>query len=99
APADYLAYTAPVHPEGEEASGIFAAAAKKYQTMNDKSSDIDGPNVGASAGLEHTTALARIGLRMSDWFEKWFPDAFVLALSAVAIVFVACVLWGGSSVP
>ena len=36
--------------------------------------------------------LASIGLRLSDWFEKWFPDAFVLALSAVAIVFVASVL-------
>lgn len=66
--------------------------------MNDKSSDITGPR-SASADFDQTTALARIGLRMSDWFEKWFPDAFVLALSAVAIVFAACVLWGGSSVP
>jgi len=41
--------------------------------------------------------LARIGLRLSDWFEKWFPDAFVLALSVVAIVFVAS-LGSGSSV-
>jgi short-chain fatty acids transporter len=36
--------------------------------------------------------LASIGLRLSDWFEKWFPDAFVLALSAVAVVFAASVL-------
>jgi short-chain fatty acids transporter len=41
--------------------------------------------------------LARIGLRLSDWFEKWFPDAFALALAAVGIVFVAC-LFAGSSV-
>jgi short-chain fatty acids transporter len=34
--------------------------------------------------------LAALGLRMSDWFERWFPDAFSLALAAVAIVFVAC---------
>ena len=34
--------------------------------------------------------LAAIGLRLSDWFERWFPDAFALALVAVAIVFVAC---------
>jgi short-chain fatty acids transporter len=40
--------------------------------------------------------LARIGLRLSDWFEKWFPDAFVLALAAVAVVFVACLLAGSS---
>ena len=43
-------------------------------------------------------ALARVGLRLSDWFEKWFPDAFVLALSVVAIVFIAS-LAAGSSVP
>jgi len=40
--------------------------------------------------------LARIGLKLSDWFEKWFPDAFVLALAAVAVVFVACLLAGSS---
>jgi short-chain fatty acids transporter len=43
-----------------------------------------------------STALARIGLRLSDWFEKWFPDAFVLALAAVAIVFVASLAAGSS---
>jgi short-chain fatty acids transporter len=39
-------------------------------------------------------ALARIGLRLSDWFERWFPDAFALALTAVAIVFAATVASG-----
>jgi short-chain fatty acids transporter len=38
-----------------------------------------------------SSALARIGLRLSDWFEKWFPDAFALALAVVAVVFVASV--------
>ena len=41
-------------------------------------------------------SLARVGLRLSAWFEKWFPDAFVLALSAVAVVFVACLAAGNS---
>jgi short-chain fatty acids transporter len=41
-------------------------------------------------------ALARLGLRLSDWFERWFPDAFVLALTAVAVVFVASVAAGNS---
>lgn len=41
-----------------------------------------------------TPLLASIGLRMSDWFERWFPDAFALALVAVAVVFVACLLTG-----
>jgi len=40
------------------------------------------------------TALARVGLKLSDWFEKWFPDAFALALAAVAIVFAASLLAG-----
>jgi short-chain fatty acids transporter len=42
------------------------------------------------------SALARVGLQLSDWFERWFPDAFALALSAVAIVFVATVASGSS---
>ena len=40
--------------------------------------------------------LASAGLRLSDWFEKWFPDAFALALVAVAIVFAACLLAGNA---
>jgi short-chain fatty acids transporter len=40
--------------------------------------------------------LARVGLALSAWFEKWFPDAFVLALSAVAVVFAACLLAGNT---
>src|SRR6185503_11080591 len=41
-------------------------------------------------------SLARVGLGLSNWFEKWFPDAFVLALSAVAVVFAACLAAGNS---
>ncbi|HEX7079429.1 MAG TPA: TIGR00366 family protein [Gammaproteobacteria bacterium] len=43
-----------------------------------------------------TSVLASVGLRLSDWFEKWFPDAFALALAAVAIVFVASLAAGHS---
>src|SRR6266853_4540715 len=38
--------------------------------------------------------LATAGLRLSDWFERWFPDAFALALLAVCVVFAACVALG-----
>ncbi len=38
--------------------------------------------------------LAATGLDLSEWFEKWFPDAFALALVAVVIVFIACVSIG-----
>ncbi len=34
--------------------------------------------------------LARAGIKLSDWFERWFPDSFVLALCAVLAVFFAC---------
>ncbi|HET7924065.1 MAG TPA: TIGR00366 family protein [Rhodanobacteraceae bacterium] len=53
--------------------------------------------MAAATQSTESAALARIGLRLSEWFEKWFPDAFVLALSVVAIVFVAS-LGVGSSV-
>jgi short-chain fatty acids transporter len=42
--------------------------------------------------------LATLGLRLSDWFERWFPDAFALALVAVGIVFAACVAIGAPAV-
>ena len=52
--------------------------------------------MAAATQLPENAALARVGLRLSDWFEKWFPDAFVLALSVVAIVFVASLSVGSS---
>jgi short-chain fatty acids transporter len=44
------------------------------------------------------TFLAALGLKLSDFFEEWFPDAFSLALVAVAIVFVAAVGVGSSPI-
>jgi short-chain fatty acids transporter len=51
--------------------------------------------MSATTQSPESTALARLGLRLSDWFEKWFPDAFVLALTAVALVFLASLAAGG----
>jgi len=42
--------------------------------------------------------LASWGLRLSEWFERWFPDAFALALVAVIIVYIACVGIGNSPI-
>jgi short-chain fatty acids transporter len=42
--------------------------------------------------------LPATGLRLSDWFEHWFPDAFALALVAVAVVFLGCLAIGRSPV-
>lgn len=40
--------------------------------------------------------LSRAGIRLSDWFERWFPDAFAFAAIAVSIVFAASVAIGNS---
>ena len=42
--------------------------------------------------------LAAWGLRLSDWLERWFPDAFALALVAVIVVYLACVGIGNSPI-
>ena len=42
-------------------------------------------------------SLASIGLRLSNWFERWFPDAFALALATCAIVFGASLASGASA--
>jgi len=52
--------------------------------------------MAAASHAAENSALARVGLRLSEWFEKWFPDAFVLALAAVAIVFLASLAAGSS---
>ena len=40
--------------------------------------------------------LARFALRCSNWAERWFPDAWVFAALAVAIVSIAAMLGGAS---
>ena len=45
-----------------------------------------------------SVSLASIGLRLSAWFERWFPDAFALALAACTIVFAASLAAGASPV-
>jgi short-chain fatty acids transporter len=42
--------------------------------------------------------LAAWGLRLSEWFERWFPDAFALALLGVIGVYLACVGIGNSPI-
>jgi short-chain fatty acids transporter len=42
--------------------------------------------------------LADTGLSLSSWFERWFPDAFALAMVAVVVVYVAAVGMGNSPV-
>ena len=51
-----------------------------------------------STSTQSTSWLATTGLRLSDFFERWFPDAFALALVAVLIVFGASLAIGNSAV-
>jgi short-chain fatty acids transporter len=40
--------------------------------------------------------LVRIGTALADWSERWFPDAFIFAMVAVVIVFLAGLALGSS---
>jgi short-chain fatty acids transporter len=42
--------------------------------------------------------LGRIGLRFTDWAERWFPDAYVFVALAVAVVAAAALINGASPV-
>jgi short-chain fatty acids transporter len=46
-------------------------------------------NAAQQEGREGSGAFARIGMRLADWSQKWFPDAFIFALAGTVIVFVA----------
>jgi short-chain fatty acids transporter len=41
--------------------------------------------------------VARIALRLTAWTERWVPDAFIFALLATVVVFVAAIVWTPSS--
>ena len=56
----------------------------------------DGESPNPQETPQESSRLATLGLRLSDWFERWFPDAFALALAAAAIVATASVLAGSS---
>ncbi len=45
-----------------------------------------------AGGEEPTSRLARVAARFTAWTERWIPDAFVFALLATFIVFVAGVI-------
>src|SRR5215472_7377719 len=42
------------------------------------------------------SALARLGLRFTDWAERWFPDAYVFVALGVAVVAAAALANGAS---
>src|SRR5450755_3598990 len=48
------------------------------------------------SSIDHSgeTALARLGLRFTNWAEHWFPDAYVFVCLAVAVVAAAAMING-----
>ncbi len=62
----------------------------KNNPLND-SSKIDTKEPEKAEGL-----LARMGFRLADWAEKWFPDAYIFALVAMVIVAVWAIFMGQS---
>ena len=46
---------------------------------------------------QESSSLASLGLTLSDWFERWFPDAFALALAAAAVIAAASMLAGSTA--
>lgn len=53
--------------------------------------------VTARTGSDSAGVFARLGMALADWSQKWFPDAFVFALSGLIIVFVAGMFAGIST--
>lgn len=53
------------------------------------------PRIEVRASEEFGGARSvRVGTAMADWAERWFPDAFVIALIGLVIVFVAGLFTG-----
>ncbi len=48
-------------------------------------------------GQDDGGVLMRIGMALSDWAERWFPDALVFAMVAIVVVFVAGLSVGSSA--
>src|SRR6185436_6883443 len=46
---------------------------------------------------EQPGLVARAALRLTAWTERWIPDAFIFALLATVLVFIAALIWTTSS--
>jgi short-chain fatty acids transporter len=55
---------------------------------------MEQPNKLKSAPEEEQGALAHMGAALADWSERWFPDAYVFAVLAVAIVVLGALAMG-----
>ncbi len=51
----------------------------------------------AKATEDEPGLVARAALRLTAWTERWIPDAFIFALLATIIVFIAALVWTPST--
>ncbi|MBP32566.1 TIGR00366 family protein [Methylobacterium sp.] len=51
---------------------------------------------GGTEGFEQSAGLERFALRISDWAERWYPDAFVFAIVGVVVVALGAVAAGAA---
>lgn len=51
---------------------------------------------GDQTGSEETGTLSRLAVRMSNFSERWFPEAFIFALIALVVVAAAALAIGAS---
>src|SRR5438876_1714612 len=62
--------------------------------VNDVARAGTGPRGQGPADDSGEAVLARLGLRFTNWAERWFPDAYVFVCLAVAVVAAAAMLNG-----
>src|SRR5215204_392332 len=84
---------APSRRSGAPCCGGENATGEGARTMTTVSNVGQVPGDDRSEGI-----LERLGLRFTNWAERWFPDAYVFVALAVAIVAVAALLNGASPV-
>src|SRR5438132_1137840 len=66
--------------------------------VNDVAPTGAGPRGQGPADDSGEAVLARLGLRFTNWAERWFPDAYVFVALAVAVVAAAALINGASPV-
>src|SRR4030095_11367443 len=58
---------------------------------------MDEQSPSAEATGDKPGIVARAALRLTAWTERWIPDAFIFALLATVLVFLAALVWTPSS--
>ena len=58
---------------------------------------MDEQSPSAEATGDKPGLVARAALRLTAWTERWIPDAFIFALLATVLVFIAALIWTTSS--